>query len=109
MLALGVSDNDDAPLILEGMEAEAERLEALFPLHAADRYLLRYGDPAPNPCISISSPCWKAIRNPPTPLFADFQPGMPRALLQAPAVQASGFPWLRQLVLTVGMALAIAD
>ena len=130
MLALGVSDNDDVPLILEGMGAEAERLEALFPLRekgglekggpekagrekeiGADRYLLRYGDRGAEPLHFDFESLLESNPQSGSAAFADFRPGMPRILLEAPApaVQASPFSWLTgQLVLTLGLALAIA-
>ncbi len=122
-LALGVADNDDAPLILKGMDAEADRLEALFPLRensseenanrdkqtAADRYLLRYGDPGAEPVHFDFESLLESHPQSVPAAFAGFKAGSPRALRQTQAVTAFRFPWLTgQLILTLGLALAIA-
>lgn len=105
-LALGIIDNDDAPLALQGILAETERMEAVFPAEAGQRYLLRYGDPGAAPLHFDFENLLDRFPGSPAAAYAL---SVPRASAAAAAQKdASRFPWLTgETLLTAGLSLAI--
>jgi hypothetical protein len=104
-LALGITDNDDAPLALQGILAETERMEAVFPAESRDRYLLRYGDPGAKP---LRFDFENLLDRSPGSSMAAYALSAPRGLAAAAPREASGAPWLTgEMLLTAGLALAI--
>lgn len=105
-LALGVLDNDDAPIELLGVGAEAERMEAIFPAQGPGRYLLSYGDPGAEPLRLDFENMLERI---PGSATSNWTAGAPRTAPPARRPQVSRLSWLSgDLLLTLGFSLAIA-
>lgn len=105
-LALGVLDNDDAPLEMQGVIAEAERMEAVFPAQSPGRYLVSYGDPGAG---SLRLDFESMLERSPGSAAATWMPGPPRTAPPARRVQVARMTWLSgDLLLTLGFSVAIA-